>query len=206
MQAQEFRKYQNINLLLRSADMKEKRLRPLGILYEFILVFFLGVLIEVCIVLIGITEGAHFDASVFSTFVVIYILLFLILNEEYHKQLIIVYDNKIVIEKKIKEWKNGKAGDKWKIQRDEITIDNISRIGYSMDLYGKELYFYRYKTRGYRSEIVVEMKNGEKSTFDIYFFVPWQQAIILKALTVNREVVITGSVKEIISKRSYEKR
>lgn len=40
MQAQEFRKYQNINLLLRSADMKEKRLRPLGILYEFILVFF----------------------------------------------------------------------------------------------------------------------------------------------------------------------
>ena len=98
MQAQEFRKYQNINLLLRSADMKEKRLRPLGILYEFILVFFLGVLIEVCIVLIGITEGAHFDASVFSTFVVIYILLFLILNEEYHKQLIIVYDNKIVIE------------------------------------------------------------------------------------------------------------
>ena len=117
-----------------------------------------------------------------------------------------VFDNKIVIEKKIKEWKNGKAGDKWKIQRDEITIDNISRIGYSMDLYGKELYFYRYKTRGYRSEIVVEMKNGEKSTFDIYFFVPWQQAIILKALTVNREVVITGSLKEIISKRSYEKR
>ena len=50
------------------------------------------------------------------------------------------------------------------------------------------------------------MKNGEKSTFDIYFFVPWQQAIILKALTVNREVVITGSLKEIISKRSYEKR
>ena len=186
--------------------MKEIRLRPLGILYEFILVFFLGVLIEVCIVLISIIEGTHTDVSVFFTFGVIYILLLLILNEDYHKQLIIVYDKKIVIEKKIKEWKNGKAGDKWKIQRDEITIDNISRIGYSMDLYGKELYFYRYKTRGYRSEIVVEMKNGEKSTFDIYFFVPWQQAIILKALTVNREVVITGSLKEIISKRSYKKR
>ncbi len=205
MQAQGACKRLNENLLLRSVIVKEKRLRPLEILYEYITVLLLLVLVEVCIILIGITEGTHTDVSVFVTFGVIYILLLLILNEDYHKQLIIVYDKKIVIEKKIKELKNEKEGDKWKVQRDEIITDNIFRIGYSMDLYGKELYFYRYKTRGYRSEIVIEMKNGEKSAFDIYFFLPWQQAIILKALTVNREVIITGSLKEGMSKRSLKK-
>ena len=97
--------------------MGENRLRPLVILYEFILLMLLMVLLEVCMVLIDIAEGIHLDVSILFTFSMINILLLLILIKEYQKQLIIVCNNKVIIEKKIKEWKNGKAG-KWIAERD----------------------------------------------------------------------------------------
>ena len=191
--------------------MEKRIIRPKRTLYETIillciLTFWLGVLSIFMLCL-----GGGWEVIIFA---VVSILTGWILNMAgtiityRNNQIEIISEKEIIIDQKVREWKNPYSKiskGKWIHQRIKINPVDVIRIGCSFELYGKCLY---YHTQGMAvsmyQEVVVETKDGKKATFDYSIFMQKHLREIIRILSCNEEIQITGYLRKILGKTFFE--
>ena len=89
------------------------------------------------------------------------------------------------------------------IKRNIIIKSDIYRVGYSRELYGKEIYNYPIK-RGGPSEIAIELKDGKKIFFDAYEYTSMQKLFFLKSITEKGNVLVEGKLNTMMSWKRYK--
>ncbi len=124
----------------------------------------------------------------------VYLLYLLVeINQIYKTQKIEFTDEKIILEGKIRKDPLAKLEN----DRNEVMKRDIYRIGYSQDLYGKEIYHYHYQRRK-PSEVAMELKNGKTILFDVYGYTSKQKLYFLKAITEKGDVLVEGKLKSMM--------
>lgn len=126
------------------------------------------------------------------------LLIFSELHKIYKTQKIEFVGENIIIEGKIRK-------DPWEKLGNEIEKRDIHIIGYSYDLYGKEIYNYPIKRAG-PSEIAIELKNGRTILFDAYEYTSKQKLYFLKTVTEKGDVLIEGRLKLMMSRKTRSDR
>ena len=174
-----------------------KKMYPKKILhFKIFFVFFMFLLF---LLLISVAQNLH------DIFIAVGIpagstlLVFFVFNRVYKTQKIELGDEIIVIEGKIRK----KPLDKLENERNIIIKSDIYRVGYSRELYGKEIYNYPIK-RGGPSEIAIELKDGKKIFFDAYEYTSMQKLFFLKSITEKGNVLVEGKLNTMMSWKRYK--
>ncbi len=127
------------------------------------------------------------------------LIIFVEFSQRYKTQKIVISNEKIIVEGKIQKESLGKLIN----ERNEIKKSDVCRVGYSRDLYGKEIYYYHYQRRG-PNEIAIELKDGSRILFDAYEYTSKQKLYFLKAITEKEDVLVEGKLKTMMSWKRYK--
>ena len=116
---------------------------------------------------------------------------------------------KVIIDQKVMELGNTgkKKKNSWIHQRIEINPADVSRIGFSFEMYGKDLYCHSEKTsqtkkiinyQGAYEEVAIEMNDGSIFTFDPLIYSLKQLREIINILSRNGEVQISTELEKVL--------
>lgn len=136
----------------------------------------------------------------------------------YRKDHVEIDYEKVIIDQKVMEWANidkWMKKDSWIHQKIEIDTMEVSRIGFSYEMYGKDLYYHSEKTpqeknilnyQGIYEEVAIEMNDGRIFTFDPLIYSLKQLREIINILSRNGEIQISTGLEKALRKRFYERK
>lgn len=113
---------------------------------------------------------------------------------------------KVIIDQKVMELGNTEKNS-WIHQRIEINPADVSKIGFSFEMYGKDLYCHSEKTprekkiinyQGAYEEVAIEMNDGGIFTFDPLIYSLKQLREIINILSRNGEVQISTELEKVL--------
>ena len=160
------------------------------------------------------------ETMVFILFIILLLLWSFFLGAgliKYHKDHIEINYGKVIIDQKVIELGNTgkKKKNSWIHQRMEINPVDVSRIGFSFEMYGKDLYCHSEKTpqakkilnyQGAYEEVAIEMNDGRIFTFDPLIYSLKQLREIINILSRNGEVQISTGLEKVLRRRFYERK
>ncbi len=197
--------------------MKKKIMKPRAIVGEVVTIlstmtYGLGLLIVLAL--------SYDETMVFILFIYLFLLWSIFLGEgfiRYHKDHMEIDYGKVIIDQKVMELGNTgkKKKNSWIHQRIEINPADVSRIGFSFEMYGKDLYCHSEKTsqtkkiinyQGAYEEVAIEMNDGSIFTFDPLIYSLKQLREIINILSRNGEVQISTGLEKVLRRRFYERK
>ena len=200
--------------------MEKKVVRPKAVIGEMFFVIGLITYMLGFVILLGwACGGSSFEIMILIGSLLGLWILFLVNGFiMYRKDHVEIDYGKVIIDQKVKEWDMGcntKGG--WIHQKMEINLAEISKIGFSYELYGKYLYYHsgatlascHYISRaisGMCGEVTVEMNDGKRITFDPLIYTLKQLREIIKVLSRNGEVQLSPGLKKYLRRRFFERK
>ena len=197
--------------------MKKKIMKPRAIVGEVVTIlstmtYGLGLLIVLAL--------SYDETMVFILFIYLFLLWSIFLGAgfiRYHKDHMEIDYGKVIIDQKVMELGNTgkKKKNSWIHQRIEINPADVSRIGFSFEMYGKDLYCHSEKTprekkiinyQGAYEEVAIEMNDGGIFTFDPLIYSLKQLREIINILSRNGEVQISTGLEKVLRRRFYERK
>ena len=197
--------------------MKKKIMKPRAIVGEVVTIlstmtYGLGLLIVLAL--------SYDETMVFILFIYLFLLWSIFLGAgfiRYHKDHMEIDYGKVIIDQKVMELGNTgkKKKNSWIHQRIEINPADVSRIGFSFEMYGKDLYCHSEKTprekkiinyQGAYEEVAIEMNDGGIFTFDPLIYSLKQLREIINILSRNGEVQIPTGLEKVLRRRFYERK
>lgn len=197
--------------------MKKKIMKPRAIVGEVVTIlstmtYGLGLLIVLAL--------SYDETMVFILFIYLFLLWSIFLGAgfiRYHKDHMEIDYGKVIIDQKVMELGNTgkKKKNSWIHQRIEINPADVSRIGFSFEMYGKDLYCHSEKTsqtkkiinyQGAYEEVAIEMNDGRIFTFDPLIYSLKQLREIINILSRNGKVQISTGLEKALRKRFYERK
>ena len=197
--------------------MKKKIMKPRAIVGEVVTIlstmtYGLGLLIVLAL--------SYDETMVFILFIYLFLLWSIFLGAgfiRYHKGHMEIDYGKVIIDQKVMELGNTgkKKKNSWIHQRIEINPADVSRIGFSFEMYGKDLYCHSEKTsqtkkiinyQGAYEEVAIEMNDGSIFTFDPLIYSLKQLREIINILSRNGEVQISTGLEKVLRRRFYERK
>ena len=194
--------------------MKKKIMKPRAIVGEVVTIlstitYGLGLLIVLAL--------SYDETMVFILFIYLFLLWSIFLGAgfiRYHKDHIEIDYGKVIIDQKVMELGNTEKNS-WIHQRIEINPADVSKIGFSFEMYGKDLYCHSEKTprekkiinyQGAYEEVAIEMNDGKIFTFDPLIYSLKQLREIINILSRNGEVQISTGLEKVLRRRFYERK
>ncbi len=197
--------------------MKKKIMKPRAIVGEVVTIlstmtYGLGLLIVLAL--------SYDETMVFILFIYLFLLWSIFLGAgfiRYHKDHMEIDYGKVIIDQKVMELGNTgkKKKNSWIHQRIEINPADVSKIGFSFEMYGKDLYCHSEKTprekkiinyQGAYEEVAIEMNDGRIFTFDPLIYSLKQLREIINILSRNGKVQISTGLEKALRKRFYERK
>ena len=197
--------------------MKKKIMKPRAIVGEVVTIlstmtYGLGLLIVLAL--------SYDETMVFILFIYLFLLWSIFLGAgfiRYHKDHMEIDYGKVIIDQKVMELGNTgkKKKNSWIHQRIEINPADVSRIGFSFEMYGKDVYCHSEKTprekkiinyQGAYEEVAIEMNDGKIFTFDPLIYSLKQLREIINILSRNGEVQISTGLEKVLRRRFYERK
>lgn len=194
--------------------MKKKIMKPRAIVGEVVTIlstmtYGLGLLIVLAL--------SYDETMVFILFIYLFLLWSIFLGAgfiRYHKDHMEIDYGKVIIDQKVMELGNTEKNS-WIHQRIEINPADVSKIGFSFEMYGKDLYCHSEKTprekkiinyQGAYEEVAIEMNDGSIFTFDPLIYSLKQLREIINILSRNGEVQISTGLEKVLRRRFYERK
>ena len=194
--------------------MKKKIMKPRAIVGEVVTIlstmtYGLGLLIVLAL--------SYDETMVFILFIYLFLLWSIFLGAgfiRYHKDHMEIDYGKVIIDQKVMELGNTEKNS-WIHQRIEINPADVSKIGFSFEMYGKDLYCHSEKTprekkiinyQGAYEEVAIEMNDGKIFTFDPLIYSLKQLREIINILSRNGEVQISTGLEKVLRRRFYERK
>ena len=197
--------------------MKKKIMKPRAIVGEVVTIlstitYGLGLLIVLAL--------SYDETMVFILFIYLFLLWSIFLGAgfiRYHKDHIEIDYGKVIIDQKVMDLGNTgkKKKNSWIHQSIEIDPADVSKIGFSFEMYGKDLYCHSEKTprekkiinyQGAYEEVAIEMNDGSIFTFDPLIYSLKQLREIINILSRNGEVQISTGLEKVLRRRFYERK
>ena len=186
--------------------MKKKIMKPRAIVGEVVTIlstmtYGLGLLIVLAL--------SYDETMVFILFIYLFLLCSIFLCAgfiRYHKDHMEIDYGKVIIDQKVMELGNTEKNS-WIHQRIEINPADVSKIGFSFEMYGKDLYCHSEKTprekkiinyQGAYEEVAIEMNDGKIFTFDPLIYSLKQLREIINILSRNGEVQISTELEKVL--------
>jgi len=197
--------------------MKKKIMKPRAIVGEVVTIlstmtYGLGLLIVLAL--------SYDETMVFILFIYLFLLWSIFLGAgfiRHYKDHMEIDYGKVIIDQKVMELGNTgkKKKNSWIHQRIEINPADVSKIGFSFEMYGKDLYCHSEKTprekkiinyQGAYEEVAIEMNDGRIFTFDPLIYSLKQLREIINILSRNGKVQISTGLEKALRKRFYERK
>ena len=186
--------------------MKKKIMKPRAIVGEVVTIlstmtYGLGLLIVLAL--------SYDETMVFILFIYLFLLWSIFLGAgfiRHYKDHMEIDYGKVIIDQKVMELGNTEKNS-WIHQRIEINPADVSRIGFSFEMYGKDLYCHSEKTsqtkkiinyQGAYEEVAIEMNDGKIFTFDPLIYSLKQLREIINILSRNGEVQISTELEKVL--------